>query len=201
MRRSLYLCAVFSLLALLASCAYKMKSQVVTFHEGPLPRGETIRVQPMDNLQEGSLEFEHYAESLRQNLRSIGYTPVQAGQPAQLVAEIDYSVTDGQTRISSDTRGYSRYHFYYGHSRSPFYYGFYHDWPPEIYAYTVYNRTLLMNISRIEGEREVLFEGRVQSVGREHEIAKIMPYLITAMFTNFPGESGVTKVVTVETKP
>jgi hypothetical protein len=26
-----------------------------------------------------------------------------------------------------------------------------------------------------------------------------MPYMVTAMFTNFPGESGLTKIVTVET--
>ncbi len=200
MRRSLYLCTIFSLMSLLASCAYKMKSDVVTFHEGPLPRGETIRVEPMDDLKRGSLEFEHYAESIRSNLRKIGYTPVKSGQPAQLVAQIDYSVSEGQTQVRSDTRGYTRYHFYYGHNLSPFYYGFYNDWPSEIYTYPVYNRLLLMNISRFEGKREVLFEGRVQSVGREKEIAKIMPYLITAMFTNFPGESGVTKVVTVETQ-
>jgi hypothetical protein len=50
----------------------------------------------------------------------------------------------------------------------------------------------------LDGTDRVLFEGRVQSTGREREIARVMPYMITAMFNNFPGESGVTKVVTIE---
>ena len=183
---------------LLAACAATMKSDVVTFHEGKLPRGETIRVESMGELRRGSLEFGHYADLIRNHLRRLGYTPVTADRPATLVAEVDYSVSDGQTEIRSEKRSYVRYHFYYCRFHDPFYYGFHRDWPPEIYAYTVYNRMLRMNIVRVDPQREVLFEGRVQSIGRENEMAKIMPYLITAMFTNFPGESGVTKVVTIE---
>ena len=55
-----------------------------------------------------------------------------------------------------------------------------------------------MNISRIGPDAEVLFEGRVQSIGKAKEIATVMPYMITAMFNNFPGENAVTKVVTIE---
>lgn len=198
MKQNLYLSGIFLLMTLLASCAARMKSDVVTFHKGPMPQGETIRVEPVSDLRSGSLEFEHYAQAVRTNLRNVGYVPVKSGQPAQLVAKIDYSVSDAQTQVRSNSNGYVRYHFSYGHFRDPFYYGFYNDWPQEIYSYTVYKRTLLMNIMRVEGE--VIYEGRVQSVGRENEIAEIMPYLITAMFTHFPGESGVTKIVTVEKK-
>jgi len=106
------------------------------------------------------------------------------------------------TNVRSDhTRGYARYHFYYGHFHDPFYYGFYDDWRPEVYTYTVYNRLLRMNIVSADDEQKVVFEGRVQSIGREREIARVMPYLITAMFSNFPGESGVTKVVTIDKNP
>lgn len=196
MKQNLYLSAVFLVMTLLAACVSEMKSKVVTFHTAPMPQGETIRVEAMSDLKSGSLEFEHYAQAVRTNLRNVGYVPVKSGQPAQLVAKIDYSVSDAQTQVRSNSNGYVRYHFSYGHFRDPFYYGFYNNWPKEIYSYTVYKRTLLMNIMWVDGE--VIFEGRVQSIGSEKEIAEIMPYLITAMFTHFPGESGVTKIVTVE---
>ena len=62
-----------------------------------------------------------------------------------------------------------------------------------------YQRRLRFQIWHADGK--LLFEGRVQSVGREREIARVMPYLVIAMFTNYPGESGVIKMVTVEKKP
>ncbi len=204
MKKLVYSLILVPLLALLAACAGSMKSDVVTFHEGSLPQGETIRVVAMDESKQGSLEFEHYAGILRDNLRKIGYTPVEDDQPSDLVAEFDYQVSEGMTQVRSNPNGYSgryaRYHFYYGHYHDPFYFGFYNDWQPEVYSFTVYNRTLKMNILKAGGDRDMVFEGRVQSIGRENEIARVMPYLITAMFTNYPGESGVTKVVTIEKK-
>lgn len=188
-------CLLPALLALtVAGCAGKLKSDVVTFHQGPLPRGETIQVVPGDPDNQRSLEFEHYAGMIREKLGRIGYTPVAPGEPAELLAEVRYGVSEGFTEIRTHDRGYARYHFYYGRYYDPFYYGFYDSWEPEVTAYTVYDRTLSMNILRpnADGSTTTLFEGR------EREIAQVMPYLITALFTNFPGESGVTKVVTIE---
>lgn len=190
------------LLLLLGACTSSLKSDVVTFHEGPLPQGETIRVVPADPAKRGSLEFEHYAKLIREHLRKIGYTPVEQDQPSLLLAEVDYGVSEGVTEVRTEPRGYAHYHFYYGRFHDPFYYGFYPTWTwqPEVIAQTVYNRRLTLNIvsPELDGTDRVLFEGRVQSTGSEQEIARVMPYMITAMFNNFPGESGVTKVVTIE---
>jgi hypothetical protein len=190
------------LLLLLGGCTPSLKSDVVTFHEGPLPKGETIRVVPADPDKRGSLEFEHYAKLIREHLRKIGYTPVAQDQPSLLLAEVDYGVSEGVTEVRTEPRGYAHYHFYYGRFYDPFYYGFYPTWTwqPEVVAQTVYNRRLTLNIvsPELDGTDRVLFEGRVQSTGSEQEIARVMPYMITAMFNNFPGESGVTKVVTIE---
>jgi len=190
------------LLALLTSCAGTLRSDVVTFHEGVMPYGETIRVEAVDTALSGSLEFQHYADMIRKELGRLGYTPVPAGEPTQLVARVAYSVSEGQTEIRSypNNNGFARYQFWYGHYHTPYYYGFSTDWEPEIYSYTVFNRKLEIDIQQAT-DGKVLFEGRVQSLGREREIAKVMPYLVTAMFTNYPGESGVTKVVTLEKKP
>ncbi len=107
---------------------------------------------------------------------------------------MDYSVGPAQTKIESWPRNFVRYHFYYGHYY-PYYYGPYWD-EPEIYSYTVYPRTLDLNIIRPSGES--IFEGHVKSIGREQNLNEVMPYLVEAMFHSFPGESGMTKVVTIQ---
>jgi len=205
-------------LLVLGACALKGgQYNLVTFNEGKLPRGETISIQPVESLAPDSLEFSYYRVLMADKLRKLGYTPVASDEPATLVATVDYSVSDGQKRFGSEQRSgatyipsyfsnysskypskyYARYHFYNGRHHSPFYYGYSDQWPPEHYSYVVYNRKLEINILD-SSTAEKLFEGRAQSIGREKEIASAMPYMITAMFNNFPGENGITKVVIIE---
>lgn len=182
----------------ISACATRTRYEVVAFHENSLPRGETIRVAPVDPDKAGGLEFSHYANLIRDQLQKIGYTPVGPEEEADLIAEIDYSVSSGQTRIRRNDGAYVRYHFYYGRAHRPFYYGLHHDWGPTVYSYTVYERRLQMNIVRSNGEGKVVYEGRAYSVGKERQLTEIMPFLVTAIFANFPGESGITKMITIE---
>lgn len=187
------------LLMLSGGCTSALRSDVVTFHEGPLPAGETIRVVAADPQLQTSLEFRNYANLISEELRKIGYTPAGTQGQAELLAEVSYSVEPGPTTVSIDRpERFVRYHFYYGRYYDPFYFGVYNNWGPEVYTTPSYQRTLLVNIMHNDNERSRIFEGRVQSTGRQNLLPQIMPYLITAMFTNYPGENGVTKVVTIE---
>ncbi|MCH8684019.1 DUF4136 domain-containing protein [Pedomonas mirosovicensis] len=83
----------------------------------------------------------------------------------------------------------------------PFWGGPFND--TEVYSYTVYTRTLSMDIVRPgTGGKDAgavpLFEGRVESVGKDNRLPEVMPYLVQAMFTDFPGTSGVTKQVKID---
>lgn len=185
------------LLLTLTSCATRMANDVVSFHEGDMPNGETIAVEPVDQANSSSLEFKHYAEFIKESLQKIGYVPVDDQQAATLVAKVDYRISEGHSETKREPGGYAYYHFHYGHYYDPFYFGFRNRWFDDNYTYTVYDRTLQINIVN-QANKETVFEGRVRSSGKENELAEIMPYMITAMFANFPGESGVTKVVTIE---
>jgi hypothetical protein len=182
----------------IAGCTSTVKSDVTRFHRNELPQGETIRVVAKDPARQGDIEFEHYAQMVRDKLREIGYTPVTGDQQAALTAQLDYSVSDKDTLVRSRPADFVVYHFAWGHYHDPYYFGFHHDWERETYTYTVYHRDLSLAILENGSEGRHRFEGRVHSVGREQEIAKVMPYLVTALFKNFPGESGVTKVVEIE---
>lgn len=185
---------------LLSGCTNLLRSDVVTFHEGPLPQGETIRVVASDPEKVPSLEFKSYASLVSEELRKIGYTPVtDESADAQLLAEVDYSVESGEPLVNiNDPNRYVRYHFSAGRYYDPFYFGVYDTWGPQAYTTPTYMRNLQLNIVSNDEAMNHVFEGKVQSVGYDNQLPEIMPYLVTAMFKNFPGENGVTKVVTIE---
>jgi hypothetical protein len=102
---------------------------------------------------------------------------------------------------------YSRYG-YYGR-RSPYYYGwedpFWYSSPYAGYGpgyrqpireYTVYKSYLDLDIVR-RADNAPLFQGQAQARSQTDETGILVPNLIEAMFTGFPGRSGETIKITV----
>src|SRR5688572_7963309 len=133
---------------LLSGCTNLLKSDVVTFHEGPLPDGETIRVVAADPEKVPSLEFKSYANLVSEELRKIGYTPVtDENADTALLAEVDYSVEAGEPLVNiDDPNRYVRYHFGLGRFYDPFYFGVYDTWNPQVYTTPTFMRNLQLNI-------------------------------------------------------
>jgi hypothetical protein len=102
---------------------------------------------------------------------------------------------------------YSRFG-YYGRPFHPFYYGW--DDPflyspggygyGDIDTYTVYTSHLDMDIKRT-ADGQSLFEGTAKARSRTDELQLLVPNLVEAMFTNFPGRSGETVKITVPPAP
>lgn len=177
----------------LAACTAGVTSEVTRFHRGAPPQGETIVIVPLDEARRGSLEFAAYANMVADKLDAMGYTVVEPGDHPDLLAKMDFSVGAAQTRIEGWSGSFVHYHFYRGRYY-PWYFGTYWD-EPLVYAQTVYSRKL--DLVMVASDGEVLFEGHVRSVGRQESLNEVMPYMVTALFHNFPGESGITKVVTI----
>ena len=99
---------------------------------------------------------------------------------------------------------YSR--FGYWGPRSPFYYGwsdpFYDgyggfDGPyNQVRVYTVYHSYLDVDIRR-KADNAALFEGHAKARSSSDNLGTLVPNLIEAMFTGFPGRSGETVKITV----
>jgi hypothetical protein len=102
---------------------------------------------------------------------------------------------------------WSRYGYYGG--RSPFYYGwddpFWYSSPyagygrgyrEPIRSYTVYKSELDLNIVR-RSDNAPLFQGKAKARSQTDETGVLVPNLIEAMFTGFPGKSGETIKITV----
>lgn len=199
--------APVALLAL-GACATGFPTRVARFQQMPAPQGQTFSIQATDPHNQGGLEFAQYAGLVRQHLVAQGYSEAASAQSASLVVSLDYGVDNGQTQIRSYPSGfgygfgyprfgYSRFGYF---GRYPFYYGWDEPFHNDIESYTLFTSFLDMDIKRTSDGQSV-FEGTAKARSRTDELPKLVPNLVEAMFTNFPGRSGETVRITVPPPP
>ena len=206
--------------AALSGCATGFPAQVSRFQAMPAPQGQSFVVVPMDARNTGGLEFSRYASMVAQGMQAQGYVPAASINGATMVVRVGYGVDNGRTEIRRDPFAYSRLGYspfgyggfgrpyysrwgYYG-ARSPFYYGwndpFYGFGDDGIEAQTVYTSFLDLDIRR-KTDNASLFEGHAKARSYNDNLGTIVPNLVEAMFTGFPGRSGETVRITVAPPP
>ena len=213
MSRTKTLARLIMPLALLsvAACATPFKAKVNRFQAMPAPQGQSFVIKPADPKREGSLEFAQYASLVSSKMTQIGYQPAPSADTASLIVTVDYIIDGGREKIRSypstgfgfSRFGYSRFGGFsrFGYGRSRFIYGFndpflFGSGFNEIESYTVYNSGLNVNISRkADGQR--VFEGKADAMSLNNNLTYLVPNLVEAMFTGFPGNSGETVKITV----
>lgn len=194
----------------------------------PAPTGESFAVVADDPKLAGGLEFSQYAKQVEAQMARLGYTPATP-ENASLLVRFDYGVDNGRETIRSTggfghahfapfhsfgrrgfgRRGFSRFgHGGFGRrgfgrrgfGRSSFAFGFYDPYfgGPEIRSITVYTSGIDMKIDRTAtGER--LFEGKAEALSTSNRLPYLVPNLVEAMFTDFPGSgSGETLRITIK---
>ncbi|MEJ2409376.1 MAG: DUF4136 domain-containing protein [Novosphingobium sp.] len=206
----LRLAAAAMLLMALAACATPFKADVSRFQSQlPAPAGQTFAVVADDPKLAGGLEFAQYAGLVRDRLAHLGYTPVQDPARADLIVRFDYGVDNGRDRVRTTTTspywnpwyGYGPYGFYrpspFGYWGGPWHYGWYDPFFDNgVESYTVYTSGISLKIDRAaDGER--VFEGKAEAVSTSNHLQYLVPNLVEAMFTGFPGNSGETVRITV----
>ena len=168
----------------------------------PAPQGETFAVVADDPALAGGLEFSLYADMVADEMQRLGYTEAASPEAASMLVRFDYGVDNGRERVRT-TGGYidpyfGRWGRGYGFRRN-YAFGFYDPFldTPEVRSYTVYTSDIDLKIDRTaNGER--LFEGRAQALSRTDRLQTLVPNLVDAMFTDFPGRSGETVRITVK---
>ncbi|WP_448582247.1 DUF4136 domain-containing protein [Thermaurantiacus sp.] len=184
-------------LLLLAACATPFRAQVSRFQVLPPPAGETFVIEAADDRNASSIEFRTYAQAVQQALERQGYRFARDRESAQLIVRMSYGV--GPPRERLDTRpgffgvGWGGWGRPWGYGWGGW--GWYDPWwgwgGPEVYSYTVYPSFLEITISRAS-DGVNLFEGRAQSTTRSSDLPFLVPRLVEALFTGFPGNSGET---------
>jgi hypothetical protein len=224
--RHLFAAAALGLGAIaLSGCATGLNTKVTRFQPASIPAGYSFYVVPKAGPADP--RFFRYASMLSQHLEGQGFRPAGTPQLADMLVRVGYGVDDGELVIRSDPfygpgygwggLGYRDAFFdpywggYYGRpyysrwSRSPFYYG----WGGPFYSgggyggidsYTVYKSFLDMDIVQ-RGTNAPLFEGHAQARSQSDDMDALVPNLITAMFTGFPGGNGETVKITIPSAP
>ncbi len=197
----------------LSACATGLRTQVSRFQAMPAPQGQSFVVVPANPADMGGLEFSRYAEIVAQQMQAQGYARAPSIDQATMVVQVGYDVDDGHTEIVSDP--FPRYGYgyglggwgypYYYRRRSSFYWGwndpFWFGSPYDgIRTYTYYVSELDMKIRR-KADNAALFEGRAKARSRTDNLQKVVPSLVQAMFTGFPGNSGETVKITIPPEP
>ncbi len=180
--------ASWGLLLLLAACQQVLEADVTRFNRLPSDiRGETFVVLP-DGGQDDSLEFHHYAQLVAAALQSNGLRPApRQGPPARLVVLLHCGSVG------------SRNEYWFEPGTRWGGWGGVDDGTVDVYTYyfTSLDVELYDGPAWRQGRRRMLFEGRALGESEVGPLNDNMPYLVRALFAEFPGGNGRTIGVTV----
>ncbi|MCB2067027.1 MAG: DUF4136 domain-containing protein [Erythrobacter sp.] len=218
--RSLRIATVGALALGLAACATPFRADVSRFESQlPAPAGQSFYVVADDPALAGGLEFALYADQVEAQMERLGYVQAASPEAATLLVRFDYGVDDGRERIRSSGFGYGYrdpfYSSWYGYRQPvvyrdrrgrsrvayvggrPWGYGWYDPFfDGGVDSYTVYTSGVSLKIDdAASGQR--LFEGNAEAASRSNRLQYLVPNLVEAMFTDFPGNSGETVRISI----
>ncbi|UAB79871.1 DUF4136 domain-containing protein [Erythrobacter sp. SCSIO 43205] len=187
----------------LAACSTNtFKADVSRFQaELPAPQGQTFAVVADDPALAGGLEFSLYADLVAEEMAKLGYVEAEP-EAATMLVRFDYGVDNGRERVRTTNTGFGHFGPWgrfggFGFNRG-YAFGFYDPWlaGPEVRSYTVYVSDIDLKIDNaVTGER--LFEGQAQAASRSNRLQHLVPNLVDAIFTDFPGNSGEVLRITI----
>jgi hypothetical protein len=134
-----------------------------------------------------------------------------------MIVQFGYYMDQGQVRYVEDPFYRSRYGYggFYDPFWSPFYRprfgwgyggGYYNGWNDPFWygsgidSYVEYHSEIDLHI-RQAGTNAPLFDGRAQARSQTDRLDVVVPSLVDAMFTGFPGRSGEVVKITIPTRP
>ncbi|TAK98686.1 MAG: DUF4136 domain-containing protein [Rhodospirillaceae bacterium] len=190
----------------LAACASPkyVVSDITRFHNLPAaPAGQTFVIATIDPEQGQSLAYHQFADMVTGRLVAMGLKPF--GGPlegADYVVTLKYSVRGPSPDIQSHYDGSIAFGAGFGGRH----WGGWGGYDPAFDNYTdtkqLYLRRVELDIYRgatyNTPKKEQVFEGDALSAGQNGQIQPVMPYILDALFKNFPGRSGETQRVSIE---
>lgn len=191
----------------LSACATPFKADVQRFAVPlPAPQGQTFAVVPEDPKLAGGLEFATYAEAVAAEMAQLGYNRASSPETADMLVRFDYRVDSGRERVRTDFNGagfgafgpWGPWGGWGGRGFGPWGFGFNDPFfgGPNVRSYTIYTSGIDLKIDRrADGQR--LFEGKAEAVSRSNRLPRLVPNLVDALFTDFPGNSGETVRITI----
>lgn len=211
------LVAAVALVALAGCVSQKFVTSDVTRYHAltEAPQGKTFAIVALDDDQQSSFAFKQFGDLINQRLSAMGmqqYTGSAGPTQADYVVTLRYAVYGPSAEVRARYSGFGRAGFGFGYGYGPYwgrgpfgYAGMGYDpfWDDhyDIETRQLFTRRVEVNVFRgstYNSERkDRVFEGRAVSSGLNGQIEPVMPYILDAIFKEFPGRSGETKTVSV----
>ncbi len=200
-----YLAVLF--VVFLSGCAGTIvRSEVTAFHEWGADAGDKSYSFSRDEKQANDLEYRSYENLVRGALQRLGFTETER---ARLQVSMRYQVDAREVQVVEPVfvdpwygPGFGRHRYpygLYGPYADPFWFG-----PPVVQQverrFVAYSRKLDITIVRVADYRN-LYQVTVTSQGQNPTLAAVMPAMVQSAFADFPGPSGVPRVLEVKVEP
>lgn len=214
-------------LVLITGCANTLSTQVSTFNQWPADSaGASFSVQTVKQAASANwsdLERQTYEKLVADALSQQGLRPAAAGEKARFSAHVRLDTR--QEKVERSQAVYAPAWGYpygaYGWPRGYWHGGIWHDpfledgvfgWSAPVYlGERRYEQTISMVLlglrisdSQQKGDTPqgaTVFEGSAEYTGQEAALPALMPYLVQALFTDFPGHNGQVRQVKLPIKP
>lgn len=214
-----------AVLVALAACASPryVVSDVTRYHTlSPSSEnytGKTFAIIAVSPEQEQSIAFRQFGDQMNARLSSLGMRQFQGSAPtgADYIVTLDYDVLGPTPDVRTQGGGFA---MGFGYANRPwggpgfggggfggggFGWGGGYDpfWGmPQTDTRQMFTRRVELDIYRgstyASGPKQRVFEGKAISTGLNGQIEPVMPYMLEAVFKDFPGRSGASNTVTVQ---
>ncbi|WP_295528339.1 DUF4136 domain-containing protein [Novosphingobium sp. Chol11] len=211
----------------LSACATNFRANVSRFQaELPAPAGQTFAIVAQDPRDQGGLEFSQYASLIAARMQRLGYNP-GTPDSADLIVKFYYGVDQGRDRLQTTGFAGGGWGGPWGAGLGPWGGGFgrwgggfggpwgggfgpwgggfgpwgggFGGWGGgfnDVNVVTIFTSGIDLKIDRrADGKR--LFEGKAEAASSSNRLPYLVPNLVEAMFTGFPGNNGETVRISV----
>ncbi|MFI0546585.1 MAG: DUF4136 domain-containing protein [Brachymonas sp.] len=220
---------VSAMLLMSAACSsiQTLSTQVSTFNQWPADSaGASFRVQTVKQAASAGwsdLEGQTYAQLVADALTRQGLHPAAAGEKARFQAHLRLDSRQEKVQRSQPVYapawgypyagyGWPRGYWHGGVWRDPFLEDGVFGWSAPMYmGERRYEQTIAMVLlglrisdSQQKGDTPqgaTVFEGSAEYAGQEAATPALMPYLVQALFSDFPGRNGQVRQVTLPINP
>ena len=197
---------------ILTGCASPITAKVTSFNQWPLDTlGATFSfIRPVDALND--LEQQAYESKVQNELEKLGLRRAPAAQVGRIQVDV---IVGNSTRNKQFREPIYRDHYVYHppvrDAAGNVYGGF---WAPDQFGQRyVGDRTVMraVQVSNVRlrlldtqgsapGKPRAVFESRAVYEGDNEDVVTLVPYLVRAVFDNFPGQNGGVRILKFDSK-
>lgn len=197
--------AVLATLVLSGCAAPTVSARVTSFQQWPTGvEGQTYQFVTADASQNNNLEYQSYQDMVRAGIGATGLVEAQPGTKARFDVSFRYGVSQTQVmeRRPYDPYFYGGYGGFYGPGPwgpygpyGPYPYGGY--WGPGwVDVPTVVQRnSLTLQIYDSQRSGAEVYRSTAYILSDGDDFMRTMPYLVRAIFDNFPGNNGAEREI------